>query len=160
MLSDSERRRRDKSAGFTLVELVAVLVILGIMAAYAVPKFFDLGSYSSRAAYDEVAGALRYAQKLAVASGCDVRAVITTSGYTLQQLDGCTSGSYNSLDDSHPVSQNSFSAVTISPEITIKFDAMGRADIVTNPEPDTGMTISVGSRSIEIIAETGYVDAP
>jgi hypothetical protein len=50
--------------------------------------------------------------------------------------------------------------VTISPEITIKFDAMGRADIVTDPEPDTGMTISVGSRSIEVIAETGYVDAP
>ena len=32
----------DRSRGFTLIEIVMVLVLLGILAAVAVPKYFDL----------------------------------------------------------------------------------------------------------------------
>ena len=39
-------RRSNPDYGFTLIEIVAVLVLLGILAATAAPKFFDLPSLS------------------------------------------------------------------------------------------------------------------
>jgi MSHA pilin protein MshA len=47
-----------KQQGFTLIELVMVIVILGILAAVAVPKFVDLTGDADQAAVKGVAGAL------------------------------------------------------------------------------------------------------
>jgi MSHA pilin protein MshC len=71
--------------GYTLIELVVVITILAIIAAIAGPRFFSTRVFSERGYADEVATAMRYAQKIAVASGCNVRLTITAAGYNAMQ---------------------------------------------------------------------------
>jgi MSHA pilin protein MshA len=52
------------SKGFTLIELVVVIVILGILSATALPKFIDLSGDAKGAAIEGVAGAIESASAI------------------------------------------------------------------------------------------------
>ncbi|QTF55827.1 pilus assembly FimT family protein [Stutzerimonas frequens] len=62
-----------KQRGFTIVELIMVIVILGIISAVAAPRFFDRKVFDERFYFEEALSTIRYAQKLAVASGCRIQ---------------------------------------------------------------------------------------
>jgi len=71
--------------GFTLIELVAVLVIVGIVMAIVAPRFFNNVAFGERGYADEIAASLRYARRIAVGSGCNVRVTVNAAGYSAAQ---------------------------------------------------------------------------
>ena len=66
------RTARPESSGFTLIELVVVIVILGVLAAVAAPQFLDLKAGTYKTSVAQTAGAFSSAINLAHLS-CVVR---------------------------------------------------------------------------------------
>ena len=81
----------NKQAGFTLVELVVVIVILGLLAATALPKFISVTDKARSASVNGVAGGLRSAASLAraqyVLDGSKTSTSITMDGSAVTVLD-------------------------------------------------------------------------
>jgi MSHA pilin protein MshA len=80
-----------KSRGFTLIELVVVITILGILAAFAVPRFVALESQARLASVQALAGSVRSAAALAkgaaMASGTNPSS-ISMEGSTINLVNG------------------------------------------------------------------------
>ena len=77
--------------GFTLIELTMVIVILGILAAVAIPKFVDLSGNANTAAAAGVAGALASASAInyaAAKAGVSGKSVDTTCTSAVSSLAG------------------------------------------------------------------------
>lgn len=156
-------RLYERCEGFTLVELVLVIAIVALLAAFAAPRFFDNQVFSERAYYDELVSAIRYAQKVSVGSGCLVRVDIDASGYDLTQQTGLA-GHCDPADMTFPIpvrlvdgqlmSGVTPQGVSAAPAVVIVFDALGSTDLAAN------QTLSVGARSFTVQAESGLVLTP
>ncbi len=151
------------SSGYTLTELITVVVILSIVAAFTAPRFFDRVVFEERGFYEEVVAALRYGQKIAVGSGCPVQVSIDANGYALAQqtvlANRCDPGDSSYavpvlLPDGQAAAGSPPTGVTLGPVVTYEFDGLGKTDLGSD------LTVSVGSWSLIVQAQSGYVLTP
>ena len=117
--------------GFTMVELIMVIVILGILAAVVGPRFFDRQVFDERLFFEESLSAARYAQKLAVASGCSINARVSSAGYALSYATACgaiAAGSPVANPSGGDYAAGNPQAVVVSdPDLNVTFDSLGSA---------------------------------
>lgn len=150
--------RRD--AGFSMIELIMLLVVMVVLAVVASP-LFEYRAFEQRGFYDEVSWAARYARTLAVTSGCEVQLSISSNTYVLnQRATDCTTGAFT-RGVVHPGSGDAMSAVAPA-EVTLSmtsnpvvFKALGNTADLQDRTVAVGLI--TGSRSFTIIGATGFV---
>lgn len=146
--------------GFTLIELVMVLVLLAVVAAVGLPKMLGLGGLPARGFHDQTLTLLRYAHKAAVAQRRMVCATFTSSSLSLTiDADENASTGGNGCEGAlagPPGATNGFINAASGQQYqnfpgVIVFDPLGR--------PDAGQTVRVAGVGAPIIVEpaTGFV---
>lgn len=143
--------------GFSLIELVVVMVIAAILAAVAIPRFTD--SESKATWYHEQAlAAVRFAQRQAVAQRRNIYVCVNSSSVLNIDYDpACAVANAQVCQSSAAVIQipqkfcGPTGANNSSTTTPFSFDALGQ------PSPIGGVTVTVSGRSINVTGQTGYV---
>ena len=148
-------------SGFTLIELVVTMIIVGVLAVVAMPKL-NTNTFDTTGFYQEVVSSVRYAQKEAIAKHRFVCVNLAVSSVTIRYAKGATTTCDTELVSPRGVSPFTVTAksgVTLSPATSFLFDALGRPRTTGNAALGQ-LTVSItgdGTQSFVVEAETGYV---
>lgn len=159
---------RARSSGFTLVEMIGVMIIVGILAVAALPRFFDRQIFESRGFHDELLAALRYAQKSAIAQRRSVCVVFGANSATLTIASASSDAPANRYTcDKNLRSPTGTAPFVVTAPSGVRFAAAPTSFLFNSlgqPVNAAGVAIATQTiqvsetgRSIIIETDTGYV---
>ena len=152
---------RRAGAGFTLLELVFIIVILGALAKFAIAKLIAPAAMTLPAQAQSLADLIRRAQSLAVVRGQRTRVSVTASGANGAVAVACVASAPCSTDSSLSASQGA----VVGSTPTIYFNSLGQPVNSTGValSSDTNFTLSyttggaTATHTITVAAVTGRV---
>lgn len=152
-----------------MIELVMTMVIVAILAVSAVPRFFSTQQYQKNLFAKELAGSIRYARKLAVATGARIQLSLSANTLTLsRRVEGssCQVGTTfvpifdpttNGSGYTRPAPGDL--TVTTSSDWPLYFDTLGRVHRASDCSVIDSQTISISDgKTVTIFGETGFVE--
>jgi MSHA pilin protein MshC len=141
----------DAAQGFTLPELVVVLLLIGILAAFAAPRL-NVQRFERQIFADELINAIRYARRTALQSGCPIRLTAEASSDTVvAEYTGAGGDPCPASPLPHPSRPGSFVLTgDIDAGGTVVFDAFGRT-------ADSAVFTLASGAQIRIEQGTGHV---
>jgi MSHA pilin protein MshC len=149
---------RLQQLGFTMVELIVTMIIIGILAVVVLPRFDLLKGFDEIGYRDKVRATLEYARKAAVAQRRNVQVDMAAGNLSVTIAsdipEGAAASTFNRNLLLPGINSHTFAAptgVTLSPSTTLSFDPLGR------PSAAGSFTITGIAQPIIVEAETGYV---
>ena len=140
-------------AGFTLIELVMVIVILGVLAAFALPRFADLTGDARTASIQGLAGALKSAAAIAHAQ----QIADGNSGTTSVTLDGLTV----TMNEGYPTADAAGVIVAAAVDAATSGTTTDYIYAITSGTPDTiTFTLPSGQSNCQVVYSEGTSSAP
>ncbi|MCC7546778.1 MAG: hypothetical protein IT532_03345 [Burkholderiales bacterium] len=144
---------RALARGFTLVEMIVLVIVLAVLAVVVLPRFSATRDFDTLAFHDRVLAAVRYAQKVAVAQNAAVYVVTGGNALSLCFDVGCTVALADPAA-AQPLALAAPVGTTLTSSAgSFSFDGLGR--------PSAGpVTFTVGgtpTRTFTVEQETGHV---
>ena len=159
----SPRRSYPCVRGFTLIELVMVIVLAGVLAVYAVPRIFSSNDFYAKGFHDETLSILRYAQKSAIAQRRTVCVSFSSNSASLTIAAAAAtptcSGSLVGPRGESPATASARPGVAFATLPTnFNFDGLGQPVTITGAAQATQVIQITGvANAITVETGTGYV---
>ena len=147
-------------SGFTLIELIMVLVVVGVLAAVVGPRVFVTGTFDARGFHDETLALLRFAHKSAIAQRRPVCIVFGANNARLTIDSDRNSATGTSGCEANLTGPRGDSPGSITARGTVQYSATPATVVIDGlGQPAAGQSIQVvgAARTITIEATTGYV---
>lgn len=122
-----------RQVGFTLVELILVIVLVGVLGVVAVPRIFDLTMWRLRAFADDMQSTTTAMQRRALAQRRPIRANFSTTGVSYDFVPVPASGARPALAVNCPAAVPA--CLTATSVGTVTFNAQNAGNAAVSPAP-------------------------